>query len=212
MTTLTDNFNRADQGGLGTASGGGTWTQVNGGTTLNIVSNQCKNISGGTNRATYRLDSDLASADHEVFVTMVSGIAQNGVLARFDPTSNSDATETYYLAHANATALQLYKRVSGTFTQLGSDSTSVVNGDIVKLRCSGTAITTYINGTLKHNQTDSAITGNKRCGIYSSKDANIMDDWQANDLAAGSTVQFIMFQSTLSGVGSQGIFYGDRLQ
>lgn len=186
MTTLTDNFTRADQSGLGTASGGGTWTQVNGGTTLNIVSNQCKNVSGGTNRATYRLDSDLASADHEVFTTMVSGVAQNGVLARFLSTSNSDATETYYLAHANP-AFQLFKRVAGTFTQLGANGTNVVNGDIIKLRCSGTTITTYINGTNIHTQTDSSISGNLRCGIYSSNNNNIMDDWQANDLAAATS-------------------------
>lgn len=199
MTTLTDSFTRADQADLGTASGGGTWTKVNAGAALNIVSNQCKNVSGGTNRATYRLDSDLASADHEVFVTLGSGVTNNGVLARFLSTSSSDATETYYFLQATGAATQLYKRVTGTFTQLGSNGTSAVAGDVIKLRCSGTTITTYINGSNIHTQTDSSISGNLRCGIYSSANNNIMDDWQANDLAAGSVFTPYFFQHFVAG-------------
>ena len=54
MTTITDNFNRADQGGLGTSGGGWSWSAelVGAGGGANIVSNQAK--STATAQAVFR--------------------------------------------------------------------------------------------------------------------------------------------------------------
>lgn len=186
MTTLTDTFDRANQSGLGTSSQGTwSWTVTVGAMEINGNLAFPTTLSGGEVAA--RAESNLASDNHYAQAILGSVTTLDGwcVVARY----SASVADTYYLASVtNSTTLDLYKRVTGTFTQLGTASSlTLVAGDTIKLECSGSNITIYQNGVSRVAVSDTAITGNLRTGIRA---ANIDSDWdnfQAADLPVSAS-------------------------
>jgi hypothetical protein len=191
LTTLVDNFDRADSGTLGTASGGFSWT-ANG---MVVSSNQAIGSGGVVEQA----QSDLATADHEVQADDIFG-SNWGLTARHADASN------FYLLQTQSNAVELWKCVASNFTQLANTTgLTISSGDTIKLSVNGTGLTGYQNGVSRATATDSAISGNLRCGMRAGG-SNTYDNWQAADIAvAPAVLQSVIGASRIAsrGVGPQ---------
>lgn len=191
-TTITENFNTSDGDTLGPDL---TWTEAEG--DIDIVSNTAE--WQGTARSTCRAESDLSSDDHyaqiEISDTADTTTCWLGPVARFNPSE----TNTYYIYVSQKTSGAdngvIFKRVSGTFTQLDSNAETVSIGDTWKIESDGSNIKGYINNTEEASATDTAITGYVRSGIYgdpSSTDPVAADNFEAADLAATARRVFLV--------------------
>lgn len=191
-TVITESFNKADSDTLGPDL---SWTEVRG--DIDVVGNRAKIITLGNARA----DSDLSSDDHysqiDVIVHAISAMA---VAMRFD----SGAETFYYFRVKNAASATFrnYKRITGTDTML--DNVNVAPPTVTytpKGEVSDSALEGFIDDVSKITSTDSAITGNTRCGIWG--DVNIeLDDFEAGDLAVGGrTMGALAGHGGLAGVG-----------
>lgn len=185
QTTITESFNTADSDILGPNL---TWTElVN---DFDIVSNRAELITTGSDSFA-RADSDLSSDDHyaQALVNATNEAAAHShyIMCRKDATT----TLTLYMAYLqwNADVIRTYKDVSGSFTQLATQALSVTAGTpgTLKTQADGSTIKDFWDGVEKNSVTDTAITGNLRCGIAGfCATANILswDDFEAADLAA----------------------------
>lgn len=180
---LTDDYNRANQSGMGTAAAGWSWTVTAG--AMDIANNQASSQAGSNGEAYAGLD--LSSADHyaQVNVLTLSGaFAICGPLARKD----ASATRTYYTSGLNTGPDQqvLRKRVAGTGTVLRTDTPTLSLPDLVKVVCNGSTIEHFLNGVSTGSSTDTSIAGNLRPGVNGGFGINTMDDWEGGDLAAAA--------------------------
>jgi hypothetical protein len=188
QTTLTDDFNRADSGTMGTASGGFSWTQYGAG--MGIGSNRLvtNSLSFGWGRA----ESDLSSADHTAqidiinFHTTVDGAGSGAV--RYDASAN---TCYFGVVYSGSPQYQLYKVVSGGATQIASATGTATPPITVKTGAVGSTITIYQSGVSVLSTTDTSITGNLRTGVntYSGNNVGhgIFDNFQGDDGVGGGT-------------------------
>lgn len=169
-TTLGDTFVDTDNTELSAhtatgPNGGFGWTELI--VDIEIVSNTAENQNAATAAALARADSDLASDDHycQVDIVQQGGLTADGTIYRKDSTS----TATYYHARLNRNGtdnVQLYKVITGTFTQLGSNAAVTVSiPDTIKGQADGSTIKAFFNGTEKISQTNSDITGSVRTGF-----------------------------------------------
>jgi len=199
-TTINDTFDRADSGSWGTSSDGTwSWNDYLGSAAFSISSNQGKCTTGV---AYIRADSDLSSADHyaqaDVASDGTSSSGTTGVIYRKDSTT----TQTMYRVSpaGNSTGtIRLFKIVSGTQTQLGSDGTITRSGsNTMKGQASGSTITAWFNGSTIITQTDTAVTGNLRTGCrFTVISGNyLVDNFQASDLAASGILYTQLERST----------------
>src|SRR3990167_3942413 len=167
-STIVESFNKADSDTLGPDL---SWTEFIG--DMDVVSTQARVGTAGTS-AVARANSDLATDDHytesvtPILTLGTSSQVISGVFCRKDST----AADTFYLYHAAITSApanrhQLLKRVAATQTQLGSDdATDYVTNEIMSIEADGSAITGKLNGVVSVGPiTDTAITGNLRCGL-----------------------------------------------
>ena len=147
---FTDNYNRSD-GGVGA-----NYEDIEGAAT--ISSN--KVVYSGTARV---IAGSGVGADYWSQAVITPSLGAAGVLCRDD--SVPAGSQTYYLAYLSATEIKLFKRVSGTFTLLGSVG-SVNTSATVKCDVVGTTIRALVDGVEKVSVTDSAISTAAYPGIY----------------------------------------------
>lgn len=174
-----------------------SWIKVTGNTgNAEIASNRVR--ASGTTFTAYYYNATPPSADYPVQATIhtVTSVtnATAGVLGRVSSSAN-----TFYQANAHATSgWQLFKRVAGTATQLGSSVAQTYTAGQsydVKLSMSGTTIELYKLGesTAAISVTDSAISAAGFAGLrfssptVPSDTSNFhIDDWSAGE-AGGTT-------------------------
>jgi hypothetical protein len=175
-TTLSDNFNRANET-LTTP-----WVQD--ATGMTIVSNQLRCL--GTPAIGY-YNSPLSSDDMETSITRVSKSGVNGgggCYAR----KQSGATDnnTYLNWCDSADGHQLYKFVGGSLTSLASGGATWANGSVMLCGADGSTIYSKKDGTTSLSVTDTAHTGYLYAGFraYDSPTECTWDDWQAADIGA----------------------------
>lgn len=174
-TTLTDNFNRAD-GELGA-----NWTDDNG--DADILTNMWDVT---TSEAVSRYSGTSLSGDDHYSKAAIINTPGNwtGPMAR----KVASGTLTYYAALKQTGAggpVQLFKRVAGSYTQLGANITdSFVSGEVYEVRCDGSSIEFWKNGSQVAVRTDTAITGNLQAGLVSNDTGMAIDDFEAADLGA----------------------------
>lgn len=198
-TTIADAFTNSDGTQLADHSGGGfNWSEVGGNTQIqsNTAEFQGKGLPVNEGRA----DSNLSSDDHYGQVEVVklesppSSNTNAGVSVRYSSSSN----DHYYIsAYENSSGdylLVFWKVVSGVYSGLDSNQTiSKALPDTLKGEVDGSSMKSYYNGTLEHDFTDTAISGNLRGGITSfistggSAGDTAVDNFVAADLAAGLT-------------------------
>lgn len=205
MTSIADNFNRANSDTLGTLSdGSGSWTEVAGDN--DIVSNTCAGGAAGSNYS--RADVDLASAAHYAQIDVVSWTGSSagqaaGICTRYS--SSADTCYVFYIRR-DTSNYRLFKRVAGSLTQIGSTVTEALPSlpFTVKLSSSsGDVHTCAVNGTTKLSPSDSSITGNTRTGLFTgnvSTDVTSLDAFSAADLAAGTAVPVFYYHLTQQGI------------
>jgi hypothetical protein len=181
-TIHTESFNKADSDTLGPDL---SWTELSG--DWDVVSNTARR---GSSAGLARANADVSGTDHYVQISVVARSSNNGqgVVARKDSTS----TVTLYYARIQGSgvgnSVELFKAVSGTLTELGSDSAVTVSlPDILKLECDGSTISTYWEGGLEHSLTDTAVTTGTRGGIRTAATTGteILDSYEIADLDTG---------------------------
>jgi hypothetical protein len=184
-TTITESFNTADSSTLGPDL---AWTELIG--DWEVFSNAARNdsLSGGNARA----DSDLSSDDHYCLFTVVAETAGSalGNAARMPATATD--TMYYWRNNESANVLQMYKRVTGTQTQLGSNvSLAPSIPYTTRLECtSADTVLGYTDGTLRITiSAETSITGNVRCGMRDAAallNSSSLDTFEAADSAAAT--------------------------
>ena len=180
--TITENWNCADS--ATSPSCQNTWSEVQG--AWGITSNQLSSLTDGSGGNLWtRCDADLATDDHYGQVVYVSAttLSNYGACCRF-----ASAAETFYTYIWRAgVSHQLFRCVTGTLTQIGSNGTATrADGETLKCQADGSTITGHRNGTLDITATDTNITANVRGGVFG-RDATtqLFDSFEAADLAAG---------------------------
>ena len=107
------------------------------------------------------------SADYTVQCNTTAGSVASdsaGVMARVSSAGGGNGYLS--LINQNSGAAQLYKLVSGSFTQLGADfSIASATQTAVQCQVTGTTIKLNINGVTEITQTDSAISATGLSGV-----------------------------------------------
>lgn len=207
-TTIAESFNKADSSTLGPDL---SWTELEG--DWEVFSNEARVVSAA-GYSTARANSDLSSSDHYCQAVMRSvGRCAPATICRKDGT----ATMTFYMAlyEGNSDVWQTRKRVAGTETTIGTNTGSATPslGDVLKIHCNGSTISRYRNGVSQDSTTDTAISGNVRCGILGYYDAGAFnskatfDSFEAADLATVITgdLSVTLGAATLSSTGTERI-------
>jgi hypothetical protein len=186
VTTITDDFNRANSELSASASAEG-WSWVNAATdTLSIVSNAVQLTLA--NKATrYYANSSLGGPDMEAQITInnefLTSTSAAGVAARL-----TDGSNYYFLNRShNTDDFKLYKRVATVETQLGTAYTADPTPPYtMKIVVNGDQISGYVNGTLRIGPiTDTALTTGNFAGISGFANGSnfiLTDDFTASSL------------------------------
>ena len=154
-TSVTDNFNRAN----GTL--GASWTDMSdGGLAISsqVVAGTKTGTSGDIRTAeTYTSDQ---SSQIEVTATQISGGQWIGPAVR----AQNGGQNLYlgiYFWNSGQPELMLFKRINGSFTQLGSTylSGALAAGTQLNLSVSGSTLSFSQNGVVRITATDSTLTG-----------------------------------------------------
>lgn len=166
---LTDNF--TDTAGTSlvshTADSGATWSQQNGGATACTLTATDVWSVGGTGIFKASVVPPTADYGVRVYLKKYTSISDNvGAMGRADTAA---ATFYFFRLLVSTNVYQLFKSVTGTATQLGSDvsNTAMSIGEVrsLELRMVGTTISGWVNNVKVIEVTDSAISAAGRAGI-----------------------------------------------
>lgn len=163
-------------------------------------------------------DTTYSSADYSVEMTLSAGFTTTNrgyLIVRMLDQENMYA----FRFSTGASASRLYKKVSGTWTALGSGLIAdPAVGDVVKLDVSGTTLTVYYNGVSKQTATDSALSSAGKAGlafgggtelVASSDDTNVATRFDGYKvILGGSTIFEDTFTFSSSEYGSEGYSNG----
>jgi len=180
--TASDNFNRAN-GNLT-----GTWTSISDGGLKITSQTVAGSVSGGSSGATWNaatFSSDQYS-QVEVTSTQLTGGQWIGPAVR----AQNGGQNTYlgiYFWNSGTPQLRVYKRISGTWIQLGSsyNSGALTAGTQLLLQASGSKITFSQNGVTRISVTDTSLTGGAP-GIIAYGTGRA-DNWAGGDVSAPAT-------------------------
>lgn len=144
-TFMSDTFDRANANLEASAvasggSGGWSWTHdglIAGGAI--IATNQLKSNTLDTFGSAYKTP-DVGSADHFVQFTV-----QSTTNAAFVACRLADNKNYIGVRHTSAT-LEVFQCIAGSFLQLWNNGIPAVVGNSIRLECSGTVWTVYLNG------------------------------------------------------------------
>lgn len=190
-TLFSDDFNRADNDLLG-----GNWVERGAaGVDFDIVTNRVEIIGlpNNENSVVYN-PAGISSADYTVqaVVNPISGNAFSGVGGRRVHFGASDSDGYAAFINQNSGKLHLYKRVSGTWTELGSFITTITAGVdyTVKLSMQGTTIKAFLDGVERISVTDSALSAAGDACINGGQGGPVgtrWDDFLVEDFGAPAT-------------------------
>ena len=178
-TTFTDAFNRAD-GPIGA-----DWVDIL--STFSVATNQVKHDTDV--KGVVRMASALASDAHYGQAdtpTIGTNFNVDGVTCR--NSTDAGGSEDYYgFGFQNSSSGLCFKVVDGTDTTIGA-SISITRGapDTMKQSANGSTLEMFYNGTSLTTRTDTALTGQLRCGMRQRDPADRWDNFEAADLAAAT--------------------------
>ncbi len=190
MANRSDDFNRADAATpIGTPSDGGSaWVAA--ANTWGISGNRAY-TSAGSSESDVTLDSGTSAVEVQVTISTLS--ADAGLCFRLADVNNMLLAQLLV-----GTGIRMFKRVGGTYTQLGSTySGSIASGDVLKVRAdSSNNLTAYQNGVSRVTANDSAGASNTRHGLRTFNDtASRFDDFSITDIVAAPVSQKLIFFS-----------------
>src|SRR5262245_39276835 len=199
MPFFTDNFTDTDAVLLDahTPDTGTSWTKVwssAANAEAEISSNQCRSKGSLNNGSIYTADASYPSADYDITCTMVGLVAVNDrpiyLMVRVQDQENMYAVRL----ETTASESSLYKKVSGTWTAVGSLFTKPANGSVIKLEIIGTTLKFYDDGAelASATVTDHSAAGKAGIGFGGGAElvattddgstSNIIDTLSVNDL------------------------------
>jgi hypothetical protein len=182
-TTIQDDFNREDDyGALSASAEGWPWSEQTG---FGIVGEAATFITGA---AMGRAETDLSSDDHYAQVDIVT-MPSIGLIVRATTDNVFDGTNSYYSYVAGTSPTnptRLYKTVNNSTLAIdgggGVGGASIDAGKTLRLQCDGSTLTGYVDGQQSIQITDTAVTGNLRCGLRGIVSGSQVDNFVAADL------------------------------
>lgn len=193
-TFVSDTFTDANGTTLQLHTGetGATWTKLAGSDSV-IQSNR---LDPPAAESVYSASGTPAGVEYDVTADLVTlnpvGTGDSAVLGRLVDNSN------YYLAqHSSAGgAWRIFKKVTGSFTQLGtfSQSLSASTTYALKLEIRDATKKLYVDGVERVSTTDNALTAAGVAGIRCAATNYHLDNFQAVDAGGGgaSIVPLVM--------------------
>lgn len=194
---FTESFTGAantDLAALGTG-----WTRVDGSSGMAAInaSNQLKCTTTDTNGAAYTAP-DCGTADHYAQSVFRGATGAFHACVRVVDRSNFIGARGY------VTSFDCYKKVSGSFTLVGTYASTPSSGDTVKIEISGTSVTVYVNSISRITGTvsDAVFSGVTTCGLVARNAAADpwTDDWESTQTGGGGPV--ISYFSAIAGAGA----------
>lgn len=134
---------------------------------------------GSSDGALYQTDDVMSGANYEVSVTQVNGDTGDDystLAARIQDANNM------YAFTWNESDGRLYKRVSGSWTALGAQTSGIADGSTVVLKVSGTTISILDDGVTKRSVTDSTFSSPGRAGVGIGAVTDTSDDCSSQSL------------------------------
>lgn len=119
LGSFSDNFTRADADALGTASGGGTWTEANGDT--DIFSNTARCSTGSFTSNINVNSTSLGSLSGYIKMTLVAGLDYSYFVFRY-----TDASSPFYVLQIDSIAACYWLRFA---TAADGSPATITNGD-----------------------------------------------------------------------------------
>jgi hypothetical protein len=183
VTTVSDDFNR-NNGGLGAS-----WTSLPGGG-LGIMAGQATGGAAGQFTGSYRsAESFNPNQYSEIGITSTafSTSTHQWIGASVRNQTNGDLYVGIYWNNLGGTSvLRLYKRISGNFTQLGTEyvSGTLPAGTKLKTIATGTTVSLLLDGTVRISVYDADL-GSGSPGIMA-YDLATADNWNASDFSTGA--------------------------
>lgn len=176
------------------------WTLNSG--NFDIQSNAlCANAADtecGAHRNDETFDADQYS--EAVIGALAGTVSWVGVAVR----CATDGSENYYGFYGAGSASQVFKVVSGTWTQIGSDFPAFSPGDVVRLEVEGTTLRAYIDGVQQGSDlTDSALSAGAAgvCG-YSDATTSSLASWEGGNLGAGDVTAPSLSSASATATGA----------
>lgn len=165
---ISDDFDRADQNGLGDSAEGWSWEALNTPSDVGISNNQASHIGASQNFKWWRADIDLSSADQFTQYEITSATATNinfDIMCRWAPDANTCYRGIYRQSSSNT--FRLYRTVDGTSTLLGAilNTTPLALPFVFRIQAVGDQITLWADDVLIMTRTDTNITANVRTGF-----------------------------------------------
>ena len=191
--TASDDFNRAN-GALGS-----NWTAMSDGAmtiSSQVVAGGNSGQSGGTRTAETYTSNQYSQV--QVTSAQLTGGQWIGPAVR----SQNGGQNLYlgiYFWNSGSPQLRLYKRTSGSFTQLGSSypTSGLGAGATLRLTAAGSTVSFLLNGSPVITATDTGLTGGAP-GIMAFGTATA-DNWAGGNIAAGASYTIGGTVSGLSG-------------
>jgi hypothetical protein len=221
MAIFADNFTGSDGTQLQshTPDTGTSWTRLwgsNGTLDLVITSNRCVQEAVTNNGVIYTADATYPSADYDITFTVFTLVDLDRpayVFVRLQDQENMYAARIY--RSSRGAISRLYKKVSGTWTALGSLFTGPADGSVCKLEIVGTALKFYDDGVEVASATDSDISAAGKAGLGAGGGAelvatgddthatNIIDTLSVNQVVSGTQYN----QSVSGGISPSGAIF-----
>jgi hypothetical protein len=184
-TTIQDDFARDDDfSGLGASAERWAWSEQTG---FALYGQTALFLSGA---AIARAEVDLSSDDHYSQVDIVA-MPSIGVIVRATTENVYSGTNSYYSYIAGTSPTnptRLYKTVNNSTLAIdgggGVGGAPIDAGKSLRLQCDGSTLTGYVNGVQSIQITDTAVTGNLRCGLRGVVGMSQVDNFLAEDLIA----------------------------
>lgn len=223
-TTIQDDFDRANSAlSLGTATGpnsGFTYsTTTVVGTSevfgINTVQAYITAVLGSA--PTAYADTALSSSDMLSQIDIgATTFSYWGPAVRSDKTLPSTSQNQYYGQSGTPGDNNLYfsKRVAGTGSNVVNSAQTFSAGDTQKMDVSGSSVKRYRNGSqVGTTTTDTSLSAGTYAGFFigTASTSDRLDNFRAEDLAAGASGRGLFGNSTLNGLGSGGPFFNNQL-
>lgn len=175
MRLITDSFDRSN-GAIGS-----NWSNDAGSFVIDTNLAECDSLNGSGLAYTSlvaTLDSPNMTVSADVVCNAISSV---GIAARY---TNPDNTYIVYISTSSQEVV-LAKLVGGSYTEIGDYAGGYANGNSYNIRfeLSGTNLRVYVNGTLRINETDSAIATGGAVAMFSDATGNTINNFYAGNIS-----------------------------
>jgi len=175
----TDDFNRSNADPIG-----GNWTTPSGASTFRIVSNSFHTTSSGSDPWIAYWNADTFDADQYSQFGVLPAIDKGGPAVRIGTSTLNGYM--YTLRQTNLT--RLYKRISGSYTQIAAYTDTATTTSVFKISAVGSTLTVYIGGSQVGQETDTALEDGV-VGAMSSTSAANWDNWEGGNVEGAAAGQ-----------------------